>query len=124
MQTATENLADPGTGGVFAEALPENWQRALPLPCTVGVELAIHSYRFGDVLDLAPGRVLDTQWKVGRDLPLLVNAQLVAWVEFEVIGKHLAVRVAGLADDPGEPKAAGAGTDPYHSAGEEAQSHA
>ncbi len=85
-----------------ADTLPPAWQRVLHLPCDVDVELNISDYRIADVMQLIPGNVLDTGWKVGRDLPLFVNCQAVAWVEFEVIGANLAVRVTELADDPGE----------------------
>jgi len=85
-----------------AEALPSSWQRVLHLRCEVGVELGIRGCRIGDVMALKPGSVLDTGWKVGRDLPLFVNQQPVAWVEFEVMSGHLAVRVTELADDPGD----------------------
>ena len=84
------------------EEMPDNWLRSLHLPCGIEVELPIHDYRVGDAVQLAAGRILDTQWKVGRDLPLFVNRQLVAWVEFEVLGGKLAARVTELADDPGE----------------------
>ena len=84
------------------DALPPVWKRVLHLPCEVGVELGIPDCRVGDLVQLKAGAVLDTSWKVGRDLPLYVNQQVVAWVEFEVISGHLAVRVTELADDPGE----------------------
>jgi flagellar motor switch protein FliN/FliY len=90
--------AEEATGSELGPA----WHRVLHLPCEVAVELGIPDCRIGDVVQLKPGAVLDTGWKVGRDLPLYVNQQAVAWVEFEVMSGHLAVRVTELADDPAE----------------------
>ena len=99
---STDDSSDLPEETAAAEPLPPAWQRVLHLACEVSVSLHVRDYCVGDVMKLAPGSVLDTRWKVGRDLPLCVNQQAVAWVEFEVRSGHLAVRVTELADDPGD----------------------
>ena len=106
MSNEAERAVDSSGSDDLADILPERWRPTLQLPCGIEVELPIHDYRVGNAVQLAEGRILDTQWKVGRDLPLFVNRQLVAWVEFEVLAGKLAVRVTELADDLPDSRAA------------------
>jgi flagellar motor switch protein FliN/FliY len=46
-----------------------------------------------DLLALAPGAVIESQWSHGNDLPLAAGNVQLAWTEFEVVETKLAVRV-------------------------------
>ncbi|HTR23702.1 MAG TPA: FliM/FliN family flagellar motor C-terminal domain-containing protein [Terriglobales bacterium] len=73
------------------------WVRVEALPCMLSVEIAVPRFTVGDLVRLAAGRLVDTRWTVGADVPLLINGQLVAWSEFEIVNNHVAVRLTELA---------------------------
>ena len=73
------------------------WAQLQPLPCLLTVDLQVPKYHVADVLRLQPGTVLSTRWRVGADVPLRVNGELVAWGEFEVVENRLVVRLTELA---------------------------
>jgi flagellar motor switch/type III secretory pathway protein FliN len=73
------------------------WKPVLELPCDLLVDLPLPNFRIADLLKLRPGSVIDAQWRVGRDVPLRLNGALIGWIEFEVMGDRLAVRLTELA---------------------------
>ncbi len=73
------------------------WRPALKLPCQITVELPLPGFKVSDFLQLQPGLVVSTGWRLSRDVPLRVNGTLIGWGEFEGAGKRLAVRVTELA---------------------------
>jgi len=76
---------------------PAAWTQIEGLPCVLSVELTLPGVRVHDLMTLARGAVLDSHWPTSDDVPLRVNGELVAWSEFEVVGKSLAVRLTELA---------------------------
>lgn len=76
---------------------PAAWAQLLPLPCQLTVDLPVPKYCVADVLHLEPSSVVTTHWRVGADVPLRVNGELVAWGEFEVVENRLVVRLTELA---------------------------
>lgn len=77
--------------------VPDPWVRVENLPCLLTVEIGVPGFTVGDLVHLAPGRVISTGWTVGQDVPLRVNGEVIAWSEFEVVQKRLAVRLTELA---------------------------
>jgi flagellar motor switch/type III secretory pathway protein FliN len=73
------------------------WKRVLELPCDLLMDLPLPNFTIADLLKLRPGSVIDADWRVGRDAPLRLNGTLIGWIEFEVIGDNLAVRLTELA---------------------------
>ena len=73
------------------------WARVEGLPCMLTVEIPIPDFKVGDLVLLAPGRIITSRWTVGLDVPLLINGELVAWSEFEIVQARLAVRLTELA---------------------------
>jgi flagellar motor switch protein FliN/FliY len=69
----------------------------LRLPVEVDVTVPVRQFRVRDLLALEPGRLIESQWASGEDLPLLSGEVQLAWSEFEVIDAQLAVRVTRLA---------------------------
>ena len=93
-------MAEAATARQFDAETAEKlaaWTPLLPLPCQLTVDLAIPKYRVADVLVLQPHSILVTHWRVGADVPLRVNGELVAWGEFEVVENRLVVRLTELA---------------------------
>ncbi len=73
------------------------WARVEGLPCTLTVEISVPHFKVADLVLLAQGRIVETHWTVGLDVPLLINGELVAWSEFEIVQSRLAVRLTELA---------------------------
>ncbi len=80
------------------EEQPVNiWNEAQYLICDLTVELQVPSFAVRDLLRLDRGSVVNTQCKQAANLPLIVNGQMVAWAEFELLGDRLAIRLMELA---------------------------
>ena len=61
------------------------------------VVIPLREFRVRNLLALAPGQVVESQWANGEDVPLAAGEVQLAWSEFEVIDTQLAVRVTRLA---------------------------
>lgn len=69
----------------------------LRIPVEVGVAVPVRKFRVRNLLALDRGQVIETQWLDGDDLPLEAPGVQLAWTEFEVIDRTLAVRITRLA---------------------------
>jgi flagellar motor switch protein FliN/FliY len=78
-------------------AIADPWARVEGLPCVLTVEISVPDFRVTDLVHLSPGRIIATRWTVGLDVPLLINGELIAWSEFEIVQSRLAVRLTELA---------------------------
>jgi len=78
------------------DAALNTWKEAQYLTCDLSVEVVVDRFTVRDLLQLVRGSVVDSGCKQASNLPLLVNAQMVAWVEFELLGDRLAVRMMEL----------------------------
>lgn len=67
------------------------------LPVELEVVVPVREFRVRDLLNLAAGAVISTQWGHGEDMPLQAGKVQLAWSEFEVVDRQLAVRVTRLA---------------------------
>ena len=67
------------------------------LPVELEVAIPVREFRVRNLLSLENGRVIETQWAHGDDLPLSAGEVQLAWSEFEVIESRLAVRVTRVA---------------------------
>lgn len=67
------------------------------LPVQLDVAIPLRDFRVRDLLAMEPGRVVETEWVNGDDLPLFAGQVQLAWSEFEVVDARLAVRVTRLA---------------------------
>jgi flagellar motor switch/type III secretory pathway protein FliN len=67
------------------------------LPVELDVSVPAREFRVRNLLALAPGKVIETQWAHGEDVPLASGNVQLAWSEFEVVETQLAVRVTRLA---------------------------
>jgi len=67
------------------------------LPVEVDVTIPVREFRLRNLLAMAPGQVIETEWNPGEDLPLAAGEVTLAWTEFEVIDRQLGVRITRLA---------------------------
>lgn len=73
------------------------WRPVLGLPCQLTVDLPLPGFTVADFLKLRGQSVIDAHWRLGHDVPLRLNGMLIGWIEFEVVGNNLAVRLTELA---------------------------
>jgi flagellar motor switch/type III secretory pathway protein FliN len=67
------------------------------LPVELDVAVPVREFRVRNLLALAPGQLIESQWGNGEDVPLASGEVQLAWSEFEVIDTQLAVRITRLA---------------------------
>jgi flagellar motor switch/type III secretory pathway protein FliN len=82
---------------VTPEAAEDVWSEAAWLPCTLSVDLSLCRFSVRDLLQLEVGAILETNHVNGSDVRVVVNTQLVAWAEFDVVAQRVAVRITELA---------------------------
>lgn len=82
----------PVSGGGILSQMPA----AALLPVELDVSIEVREFRVRDLLALMPGRVIETSWSHGEDVPLGVGEVQLAWSEFEVLDGQLAVRITRL----------------------------
>jgi flagellar motor switch/type III secretory pathway protein FliN len=87
----------PATQPQAEDEAVEQSSPVLRLPVEVDVTVPVRQFRVRDLLAIEPGRLIESQWANGEDLPLLSGEVQLAWSEFEVIDTQLAVRVTRLA---------------------------
>ncbi len=80
-----------------AKVTSDPWARVEALPCLLSIEIPVPGFTVADLVRLQAGRLIDTRWTVGQDVPLHINGELVAWSEFEIVNNHIAVRLTELA---------------------------
>jgi flagellar motor switch/type III secretory pathway protein FliN len=95
-ENAGEQPQDPAAG-TDRENDEARWRPVLGLPAQLTVDLPLPDFTIADLLQLAPGSVARTGWRVTRDVPLRVNGIVIGWSEFEAVGNRLAVRLTELA---------------------------
>ncbi len=76
------------------------------LPVELDVAVPVREFRVRDLLALAPGRVIESQWAHGNDVPLAAGAVQLAQSEFEG-DKAADVRLARSASLGFEPRISG-----------------
>jgi flagellar motor switch protein FliM len=77
---------------------PSNFSpRVTRLPVELDVTVPVRKFKVRNLVALAPGQVIESQWGHGDDVPLATRDVQLAWCEFEVIQMRLAVRVTRLA---------------------------
>jgi flagellar motor switch/type III secretory pathway protein FliN len=91
---ATPPVAANPIPGAFPE---EVWDEAGKLPCLLTIDLPLRRFAVRDLLSLECGDILESQNANGGHVPVTVNARLIGWAEFEVVGQRMAVRMTELA---------------------------
>ncbi len=89
--TADENFEFPGTPS------QDGFKAYGWLPCSITLDIPITGFSVRELLELQVGDVVETAIAQTLDLPLRCNGEVIGFAEFDVIGKHLAVRLTELA---------------------------
>lgn len=90
------------SGGAFAgtaAAMEDHsaWPMASRLPVLLSVSIPLNRLRVRDLLNLTPGQTIRSSWPLTEDVPLRVGQVQLAWGEFEVVDRRMALRLARLA---------------------------
>ena len=96
-ETAAERALVPSSRVASEEAGSAFSGAVSRLPVELDVSVPVREFRVRNLLALEPGRVVESQWVSGEDLPLTAGEVQLAWSEFEVVDTQLAVRVTRLA---------------------------
>jgi flagellar motor switch/type III secretory pathway protein FliN len=96
-EIAAEMALVPAPQAAAPDDLIPPGSRLARLPVEVDVTIPVREFRLRNLLAMAPGQVIETEWTPGEDLPLTAGEVQLAWTEFEVIEKLLAVRITRLA---------------------------
>jgi len=90
----------PPEGGPGAPDIPAvsaaNWRPFGWLPCDLSLEVPVAHFTVRELLRLAPGNIVPTEWSRGAEVPLRANGQLIGWAEFEPVGDHIGARITEL----------------------------
>ena len=92
----TEQALVPLSPAVETEMLIPPQSLAARLPVEVEVGIPVKGFRVRNLLALAPGVVVESEWSQGDDMPLAAGDVQLAWSEFEVIDTQMAVRLTRL----------------------------
>jgi len=91
VEQALDRVKEPVAAALISPASP-----LARLPMEVDVAIPVRDFRVRNLLAIAPGQIIETQWVNGEDMPLAAGEVQLAWTEFEVIETLLAVRVTRL----------------------------
>lgn len=96
-EAAAEQMPAHESSETEAGALAPRGSAVARLPVELDVAIPVRKFRVRNLLTLALGQLIETQWAHGEDMPLAAGDVQLAWSEFEVIDTQLAVRVTRLA---------------------------
>jgi flagellar motor switch/type III secretory pathway protein FliN len=93
----SESTSAPVTDAVAIPAPAFNvWPELLSVAAMVSVEVAVVGLTVRELFQLEKGSVVASAQHSTANLPIVIGGKLVAWGEFQVVGEHLAMRVAEL----------------------------
>jgi flagellar motor switch/type III secretory pathway protein FliN len=82
---------------LLADSNVHNFGSAISrVPVEIDVSVPIRRFRVRNLLALARGSIIESQWHQGHDMPLAARGAQLAWAEFEVIDQRLGVRITRL----------------------------
>ena len=87
----------PSPQALEAETAAPATLLTMRLPVELEVAIPVRGFRVRNLLALATGAVVESQWVHGDDVPLAAGDVQLAWSEFEVVDTQLAVRLTRLA---------------------------
>ncbi|HZC43667.1 MAG TPA: FliM/FliN family flagellar motor C-terminal domain-containing protein [Acidobacteriaceae bacterium] len=106
---ATQNDVTGGTSFTAVDASKPEPTQLLPaisqrntwpavewLPIQMDVALPVARFCVRDLLALAAGQIIATEWSSGEDLPLAIEDVQLAWVEMEAVEQAMAIRITRL----------------------------
>ena len=79
---------------------PENIDLIMDVPLEVTVELGRTSKSISEILDFAPGKIIELNKLAGEPIDVLVNGKYVAKGEVVVIEESFGVRITEIVNAP------------------------
>ena len=92
MENKTKPAAETSSPSKQLAALADRWAVVNLLPCTISIDLPT-SVTIGDLLDLEVGSVVNSHHSPSAPVPVWVNGIVIGLAEFDLSGRHLAVRI-------------------------------
>jgi flagellar motor switch protein FliN/FliY len=88
-----------GQGDSSVQSMEDHpaWPMISRLPMKLSVGIPLVRFRVREMLQLASGQTIESEWPTTEDVPLKVGEIQVSWSEFEVVEQHMAVRLTRLA---------------------------
>jgi flagellar motor switch/type III secretory pathway protein FliN len=90
-------ITAPATGEVRPAEIASDWGELLLVATVVMVEVPVAKLTVRELFRLHAGSVVAASQLSGAHVPVVVGGKVFAWGEFQVVGEHLALRIAELA---------------------------
>ncbi len=75
----------------------EGWPVLSRIPMRLTCSIPVVNFKIRDLLKLAPGQTIHSQWTSTDDVPLKIGMVQISWSEFEVVEQRMALRMTRLA---------------------------
>jgi hypothetical protein len=85
------------TGGMAAIEQHPEWNLLSRLPMRLTATIPLPGFKVKDLLHLAQGSMVRSEWLSTDDVPLKIGAVQLSWSEFEVVEQRMAIRLTRLA---------------------------
>lgn len=103
--SAALESATPAGAGEETTGLPwvmrieehASWPLLSQMTVLTSAAIPIAGFKIRDLIELQPGKIVESAWSHTEDIPLKAARVQVAWSEFEVVDQNLMVRVTRLA---------------------------
>lgn len=73
------------------------WPMISRMPAMLAVSVPLSRFKVCDLLNLACGQTIESDWAETEDVPLKAGALQLCWGEFEVVEQNMALRLTRLA---------------------------
>ncbi len=93
MTTDAIDAAHASPAGLEAHAA---WPMVSVLPVKLESNIPLREFRVRNLLALAPGQTIESDWPVTEDVPLKIGKVKLFWCEFEVVDQKIALRMTRL----------------------------
>ena len=73
------------------------WTTLSALPVKLQASIPMRAFRVRDLLALASGQTIESEWQITEDVPLKTGEVQLCWCEFEVVEQKISLRITRLA---------------------------
>ena len=92
-----DRLRAKWTGGMARIEQHADWPLLAQIPMLLTAGVPLPKFRVRDLLALKAGQTIESVASVSEDVPLMIGAVQLGWIEFEVVEMRMAVRLTRLA---------------------------
>jgi len=95
---ATTDMSRTGSGE-WMDRIEEHphWAVLSRLPVVLTARVPLSAFTVQDLLLLQEGQLIQSNWSTTEDIPVKIGRIQIAWSEFEVVEKSMAMRLTRLA---------------------------